>query len=402
MAGQRDPGLEARAEEIRQRVRARAWTAIGAGDVLKPPSLASVQRSLAAAGDGRVVVAYIRGSVRVHALVVTAGTAGFHDLCSFSELQRQVKRLVADLDVLAGARVAPAVRTVAQRSLTAGLAGVSTELVAPLLPAMSDGPVLVTGLGVLTMVPWTLLPDLRGRMVTVNSSVTAAVSSAPPVPGGPQVLSVSGPDLASGSAEAAAVAALYPGAKLLLGAAATGQAVLDAIPHDGVVHIAAHGHHAPESPLFSSVLLADGPLYGYDIAPNPALPAQVVLSSCEVGRDDVRAGEPLGLAAALLRSGVRTVVAGVSRVADPVAAAVMTSYHRNLIAGRLPARASARRSARRPTAARSPRSTCSALVCRPCGWSRVCRLPQLRCRDLLPSEPEVSEAAQFGRRSVAP
>ena len=46
---------------------------------------------------------------------------------------------------------------------------------------------------------------------------------------------------------------------------------------------------------------------------------------------DQPGGEPLGLAAALLRSGVRTVVAGVSRINDSVAATVMTAYHDRLL-----------------------------------------------------------------------
>ena len=114
--------------------------------------------------------------------------------------------------------------------------------------------------------------------------------------------------------------------------------MLDAIPAGGLVHIAAHGHHEQDNPLFSGVLLADGLLYGYDVAPNPAIPAQVVLSSCDVGRTDDRpGGEPLGLVAALLRSGVSTVIAGTSRVSDQVAAAVMPAYHQRLQAGDSPA-----------------------------------------------------------------
>jgi len=114
--------------------------------------------------------------------------------------------------------------------------------------------------------------------------------------------------------------------------------VLEAIPAGGLLHIAAHGHHEPDNPLFSGVMLADGLLYGYDVAPNPALPSQVVLSSCDVGRTDDRpGGEPLGLVAALLRSGVSTVVAGTSRVSDHVAAAVMAAYHQRLSVGQRPA-----------------------------------------------------------------
>jgi CHAT domain-containing protein len=152
------------------------------------------------------------------------------------------------------------------------------------------------------------------------------------------VLAVAGPEVPHGEREAERVADVYRTSALLTGDAATGRAVLDAIPAGGLLHIAAHGYHEPDNPLFSGVLLADGLLYGYDVAPNPALPAQVVLSSCDVGRTDDRpGGEPLGLVAALLRSGVATVVAGTSRVSDEVAAAVMAAYHQRLSTGERPA-----------------------------------------------------------------
>ena len=149
---------------------------------------------------------------------------------------------------------------------------------------------------------------------------------------------MAGPEVSHGVEEAEQVAALHPGAGLLVDEHATGEAVLAQLPSGGLLHVAAHGHHETESALFSSVLLADGPLYGYDIAPNPHLPDHVVLSSCDVGRSHLRpGGEPLGLAAALLRSGVSTVVAGVSRISDSLALEVMVSYHERLVAGDSPA-----------------------------------------------------------------
>ena len=149
---------------------------------------------------------------------------------------------------------------------------------------------------------------------------------------------MAGPDVVHGLAEAETVSQVYRGSSMLVGPAATGRAVLDAMPAGGLLHIAAHGHHEPDNPLFSGVMLADGLLYGYDVAPNPTLPAQVVLSSCDVGRTvDRPGGEPLGLVAALLRSGVSTVIAGTSRVSDEVAAAVMRDYHQRLRDGRRPA-----------------------------------------------------------------
>ena len=63
-----------------------------------------------------------------------------------------------------------------------------------------------------------------------------------------------------------------------------------------------------------------------------------ICNRCDVGRTDDRPGsEPLGLVAALLRSGVATVIAGTNRVSDEVAAAVMGAYHQRLSVGEPPA-----------------------------------------------------------------
>ena len=58
-----------------------------------------------------------------------------------------------------------------------------------------------------------------------------------------------------------------------------------------MLHLAGHGRHTGENPLFSAVELADGPWFGYDIDELRRTPATVVLSACELGRVSVRSGE---------------------------------------------------------------------------------------------------------------
>jgi CHAT domain-containing protein len=105
-----------------------------------------------------------------------------------------------------------------------------------------------------------------------------------------------------------------------------------ALADAGLVHVAAHGRHQTENPLFSSIRLADGPLFAYEL--DRAAP-HVILSACELGLATIRPGdEALGLTSVLLQLGSRCVVAGVARVHDDVAAEVMARYHRGLSAGR--------------------------------------------------------------------
>lgn len=340
VAGQRDAVLERRIVELRRHVRTRSWTVSGSGTALRPLTLAAVQRLLASDSSDATVIAYLHGVQETHALVITDRRARHVQLDSWPEIHRQIRRTAADLDLLATPRVPAPLMTVAQRSLRADLAHLDASLLDLVRPDLAGGPVIVAAVGPMATLPWGLLPSLKGRAVSVSSSVTAALAAV----GRPGraylrgVLAVAGPDVPGGAAEAAAVAAMHPGSGLLTGPDAIGEAVLAQLPPGGLLHVAAHGHHEPDSPLFSSIQLADGPLYGYDIAPNPTLPDHVVLSSCDVGRSDDRpGGEPLGLAAALLRSGVSTVVAGVSRISDEVAASTMVIYHERLLAGDGPA-----------------------------------------------------------------
>jgi CHAT domain-containing protein len=101
-----------------------------------------------------------------------------------------------------------------------------------------------------------------------------------------------------------------------------------------VLHIAAHGVHQPENPLFSSVRMVDGPVFAHELHQAGTAPDHVVLSACEVGLATIRPGdEALGLASVLLTLGTHSVIAGVARVGDEVAASTMAAYHQRLAAG---------------------------------------------------------------------
>lgn len=342
LAGKRDSAADRRVAELRRRVRARSWTASGTGRADRPPTLAAVQRALANSKSDTGVVALFAGGGQIHALVITPRSAKYLVLADRDELETHRHRLQGDLDLLADDRIPLPFAAVAKKSMSASLDKLSAAF-EPVLDLLGTGPVLVAAVGPLATVPWLLLPSLSGRAVAVSSSVTTAVAGLAgqaPQPAAQGVLVVAGPDVTNGDKEAAAIADLYRGATLLTGDHATGRAVLDAITPGGLVHIAAHGHHEVGNPLFSGVKLADGLLFGYDLAPNPALPGQVVLSSCDVGQTDERpGGEPLGLVAALIRSSVPTVIAGTSRIADSVAELTMVGYHQALLAGESPAEA---------------------------------------------------------------
>jgi CHAT domain-containing protein len=93
-----------------------------------------------------------------------------------------------------------------------------------------------------------------------------------------------------------------------------------------------------DSPLFSSLELADGPLNVYELQHLRRAPELVVLSSCDLATSATHPGdELLGFAAALLNMGTRTVIASTLPVPDAAAKRLMRTLHERLVAGDRPA-----------------------------------------------------------------
>ena len=160
---------------------------------------------------------------------------------------------------------------------------------------------------------------------------------------------MAGPDLDRADDEAWQIGRIWDGAHVLSGSLATGGNVRQCMPGSRILHLAAHGVHQTENPLFSSLRLVDGPLFAHELDQTANTPEHVVLSACELGLATVRPGdEALGLTSVLLHLGTRSVVAGVARVGDDVAAETMTTYHARLAAGEDSAAALARAVAEAP------------------------------------------------------
>jgi hypothetical protein len=217
--------------------------------------------------------------------------------------------------------------TAVRRSLDSGLRRLDELLLAPL--GIDRSPLVVSASAALVLLPWSMLPSRRGLPVVVTPSATAWLRSATgDRSGSPRVVSVAGPGLRRAEDEARRVQGTWPEAELLVGEAASTTAVRDSLADADVVHVAAHGTHQQESPLFSSLRVADGPLFAYELDADDRTAPCVVLSACEAGLATVRPGdEGLGLTSVLLHLGSRCVLSGVARVRDDVAARVMEQVH---------------------------------------------------------------------------
>jgi len=341
----RDPAatrLRIRRSELERTIRERTWFRTGQSASTPPATLAATRARL---GD-RAMVGYLRDGDGLSALVLTERRAVLIHLGSYQEAAETHRRLLVDLDLLSDQRLAGPTAAALRRSADRHGALLAQRVLAPTLPVIGDRDLVVLPTGVLHGVPWLRLPGARGRPLVVAPSATAWLAAdqrqtrSSLDQGDSRPVLVAGARIQHGERELALLADIYPSATLLSGAAATVPATLAAADGAALVHLAAHGHHQPDNPLFSSLELAGGSLMGYDLQHLRQPPQHVVLSACEVGLSSIRHGdEILGMAAALLHAGSATVIASVTRVADHTVPEMMDRYHRGLAQGSPPARA---------------------------------------------------------------
>ncbi|MES2095115.1 MAG: CHAT domain-containing protein [Actinomycetota bacterium] len=329
---------DGRAESaLRAAIRARQWEGRGSGSLEQLASLEDVQAELGAKESA--LLAILWSGERLTALAVTAESSRVIDLGPLDPVRTELDGLLADLD-MAAATLPPGIQKVVTASLSHRLERLDALILGPVRNSLGTGSLVVTSPGVLAGMPWSLLPTLAERALTLPVSATRWLAQRA------QPLSLrsagfaAGPGVARAEEEVTDAAAGWDASTVLVRAAATSAAVAQVAQRVDLLHVSAHGRHSADNPLFSGVLLADGPWFGYDVDQLPDVPSVVVLSACEVGRSAVRWGqEALGMSQAWLHAGVRCVIASPASVDDSLACELLTEAHSLMAAGMAPAEA---------------------------------------------------------------
>lgn len=284
------------------------------------------------------LASYAVAAGRLGAVVVDRRSTRWVDLCPVETVLEATRRLTADLEARCRVGDGPLLRPV-ESALRGSLARLDDLLLGPL---QLEGRLLVVPTPALSALPWGMLPSRRGSPTTIAPSLTSWGQRATEIDD-PSVLALTGPGLPLATREVTAVAAAWDdpirvgrdgdGADHRAGPHATAEQLTRALVEHDVVHVAAHGSHRSESPIFSSLWLADGPVSLADLEQEQHGASHVVVSACDAGRSRSRGGAALGLASGLLGLGASSVVASVCRVPDETAADLMPRYHALLSAG---------------------------------------------------------------------
>lgn len=146
------------------------------------------------------------------------------------------------------------------------------------------------------------------------------------------------PDLPGARDETAHIAALFATPGVRLEPAATSQDLLGLTGHHDVLHIACHGVFDAAAPLLSRLLLADRPVFAFEIMMADLDVGDVVLSACDTAQSHADLGGYVqSVAAAFLRAGADEVVGALWPVDDGTAMRFLSSFYEHRLSGTLSA-----------------------------------------------------------------
>jgi CHAT domain len=346
-----DPtALLARQGELERQARERAWKAGGVqGGRRGAAPVAQLADISSALGEAALVeLGEIDG--HLHAVILAGGRWHHRRLAPTGAVRRELGHTRMALRRLAYGGAHAALGAGADEQLARSSTSLDGLLLAPLASLLGARPVVIIPTGELHAAPWSCLPTLAGRPVSVAPSAqlwleATRAKGGSSTPGrrrsaGGRTVIIAGPDLPGADREAATIGSLYPSAQVLTGPEAQVVAVTAALEGAALAHIAAHARFRADNGLWSSLELADGGLTVYELEQLRRPPQVVVLSACQSGLSAVRPGdEVMGLVAALLTLGTRAVVASVVPVEDHSSAELMIGLHQWLRAGDAPAAA---------------------------------------------------------------
>jgi len=145
------------------------------------------------------------------------------------------------------------------------------------------------------------------------------------------VFAVSTDSLPGVDCEADAISALHPGTPIYRSQAAScGKLFSELSKRSGFVHIAAHAARSSENPLFSRILMGDGPFFPFDLFGAGVKASLVTLSGCQTAAPGVYYGSSFSLAKSFYQAGARLVLASLWPVSDQLSRVFMEEFYSTL------------------------------------------------------------------------
>lgn len=215
------------------------------------------------------------------------------------------------------------------------------KLILPLKPKITGKKLIIVADGNFGQIPFNALKEPDGDYLMNKYQVCLAVN-----PGdiclrdkSPSdiankkhaVFAVSSDLLPAISIEARQIKSIFENSQLYLDKEANRVNLLkEAQKATGFIHIAAHASRASENPLFSRILMGDGPFFPFDLFHSGLKADLVTLSGCQTAAPGLYYGNSFSLAKAFYQAGSRYVLATLWPVADRVSTLFMIKFYKSL------------------------------------------------------------------------
>jgi tetratricopeptide (TPR) repeat protein len=325
--GTEPPALLARQGRLEQRLRRLTWgqgrsshRATGAW------SPADMRRRLA----GRVLVEYDVLDDEVIAAVLEPRRSRLVRLGRMAHVSREVDALLFALRRLTRDSSPDSLHS-ARSSAELSLRRLRDLLIEP-LALDRQARLVVVPVGVLQRIPWGSLHD--GPLSIAPSASLWARTANVAAPRRSATALIAGPDLEGAVEEIEALHRLHPDATVLVPPHSSVDEVATALVGADLAHLACHGQVRADNPIFSSLLLSDGPLTVHELDLRGIAPRRIILAACQSGTETAFAGnETLGFVSALLARGTAGLVASGVVVPDRDVVPLMRGLHEQLLRG---------------------------------------------------------------------
>jgi CHAT domain-containing protein/Tfp pilus assembly protein PilF len=310
------------------------------------PSTAAKARSPQEIGDyrdllrrGEILINYIPCDRRIGAFIADNDSADFHS-CSVStdELQRAVRELHFMMEKTV---YAPGRSNGSADIINHYLARFYDWLIRPLGLERRGRKLILLVDGIFAQIPFCALKDNSGGWLKdsfdinlivnpddlrsdrqkngLNGDKTCAIF-APGVSGLPMA-----------EKESREIKEIFSGARLYHSDTATCAGLRQALAGaEGFVHIATHASRSSENPLFSKILMDDGPFFPFDLFETVIRSQLVSLSGCQTAAPGIYHGNSFSLAKAFYQGGARYVLASLWPISDKISRVFMVEFYRAL------------------------------------------------------------------------
>ncbi len=295
---------------------------------LTPDGSFHLRRELGSRLAGSALIEWVISGDQVWAVVFYGGRSRLVHVSPLAEVLRARDRVLVWLDRSneePNSSSAAAIRAVAL---------LDQMLITPLgLPPVAS--LVVVPVGGLHGIPWSGLPSLAGRAVTLSPSAQLWLQADRRAEDMARTVGlIVGPDVTTAGIEWAAIESLYTGVEIGAAGSAVAATVRSMFARLDLVHVAAHGTFRSDHPLLSTLRLRDGETTLYDTVPARVQARLIVLSSCEGGAHGAADGsEVLGLAAVMLARGAGAVLAPLTVVRELECADFVADVHAGLAGG---------------------------------------------------------------------